>query len=128
MGFFDKISGKTGLNENWNIPETTTSVEKLFEPEAGLHVVYKHSFSCGVSVFAKTRIERVLEELSGKATFHFIDVHANRPVSDYVAEASAVRHESPQLIILYNGDVYGHASHNQVQPDPVQEAVEEIYD
>ncbi|MEX0646675.1 MAG: bacillithiol system redox-active protein YtxJ [Balneolaceae bacterium] len=130
MSFLNGLRGMAGgkpeLNKQWKIPETTAEVDELFESGSGLDIIYKHSYSCGTCIFAKTRVETILEELSGKAVFHFVDVHANRPVSNYIAEKSGIRHESPQLIILYNGGVFWHGSHNDVHPEPIKKALVEV--
>lgn len=115
------MGGGPELNEEWQLPETTNEVDKLFDPGSGSHVIYKHSYSCSVSIFAKTRVETVLEKFSAKAAFHFVDVRRNRPVSNYIAEKSGVRHESPQLLIIRDGNVVWHGSHHRVTAEAIGE-------
>jgi bacillithiol system protein YtxJ len=42
-------------------------------------------------------------------------------VSDRIAEDTGVRHESPQLLILQDGDAVFDASHHRVKADRVRE-------
>ena len=116
-------SGKSGLHELWNIPETESEIESILE--TGLHVIYKHSFSCATCIFTKTRVEQVMKERSSKAQFHFIDVRQQRALSNRISEITRVRHESPQLLIIADGDVVWHASHGAIEEGEIIKALKE---
>ena len=130
MDFIKGLRGLMGagteLNALWNVPETTEEIDSLFMHGAGISIIYKHSYSCSVSVFAKSRVETILEHASPKATFYFVDVRQNRPVSNYIAEKSGIRHESPQLLIIQKGDVVWHGSHHQVTAEAVTGFLNEV--
>lgn len=113
------MGGRPELPVQWNIPETEDQVEELFRAKR-VQVIYKHSYSCSISIFAKNRIEADISSLSQKADFHFIDVRVNRPISNYIAHISDVYHESPQLLIVQDGKVLWNGSHNRVQTDPIK--------
>ena len=75
-------------------------------------VVLKHSTRCGVSSMAKGRLERSMPEVDlQNVDYHLVDVVGNRPVSDYLAKAVNVHHESPQLLVLQNGECVLDATH-----------------
>ena len=130
MSFLNGLRGiwnqKPELEDEWVVPETTAELEQFFKEDSGITVIYKHSYSCGVSLFAKSRLDKYLETFNKHAKLVFIDVKLMRLLSNTISEKAGVRHESPQLIILHNGSVYWHGSHNSVQADPIIESIEEI--
>jgi bacillithiol system protein YtxJ len=126
MSFFSGLRGmmggdKSGLSENWRIPEDETEIDGLLGE--GCHVIYKHSFSCGTCMFAKIQVEDVMSEYSGEAQFYFVEVRQNRSISNYIAQKTGVRHESPQILVIKNGDVLMHASHTAVQKSEILETL-----
>ncbi|MEX2456457.1 MAG: bacillithiol system redox-active protein YtxJ [Balneolaceae bacterium] len=131
MSFFSGLRGMIGgtppeLPDQWMIPDTESDVEKLLKNTDKIQIIYKHSFTCGVSVMAKPVVEEFLEEYKDKADFHFINVKQNRPVSNYIAKVTGVRHESPQILIINKGEVYWSESHGMIRKDRIREALEEI--
>ncbi len=45
---------------------------------------------------------------------YFLDLLANRNVSNAVAEKFQVMHQSPQLLVIKNGNTVAHASHGAI--------------
>lgn len=126
MSFFSGLrgmmsGGKPGLPEHWNIPENESDIDQILK--SGIHVIYKHSFTCATCMFAKMRVEEVIEDFSTKASFHFIDVRQNRALSNLIAQQTGVRHESPQLLVIKEGEVFWHASHGAIQSDKLIECL-----
>lgn len=111
------------LSAQWNIPQKPDEIDSIFNQKNGIYVFYKHSYRCGVCSFSKSRVESVLDHLSEKAEFYFIDVIQNRPVSDRIAQLSGIRHASPQLIIVRDGKVIKNASHGDISAELIQEKV-----
>ena len=130
MGFFDGIrgimSGGREVDERWKVPGSEQDVDSLFTSDSGINLVYKHSFSCGVCVFTKTAVEAIIDDYSPDVSFHFVDVIQNRSLSQYLAKKSGVIHQSPQLILLNNGNLFWHASHGGIREDVVRETVDEL--
>ena len=95
-----------------------------FEDLAGyLHLtgpvyIYKHSTRCSVSLFAMKRL--LLLDTMQNETWVYIDVVAQRPLSLVLAEELNILHESPQLILLSEGNVLAHGSHHQVTETTVE--------
>ena len=95
-----------------------------FEDLAGyLHhtgpvLIYKHSTRCSVSLFAMKRL--LLLDTTQNETWVYIDVVAQRPLSLALAEELNILHESPQLILLSEGNVLAHGSHHQVTETTVE--------
>ena len=130
MSFLNGLRGmwnhKPQSREEWIIPESDSELDNYLKPDSGLVIIYKHSFSCGVSIFAKSRLEDSIDEINKCADCIFIDVKLNRYLSNKIAEKTGVRHESPQLLLLNNGEIFWHGSHGSVQVHPIIESIEEI--
>jgi len=77
-------------------------------------LIFKHSPRCGISTMVKWRFERQLKK--SDKTFHYVwlDVLKSRPFSNFIAEQTGVRHESPQLLVLQGGKTVWSASHSAV--------------
>lgn len=83
-------------------------------------VIYKHSNRCATSFFALKNIQRLSEEERRKADFYMVDVIGQRALSSQISEMLGVRHESPQLIILKDGEVCWHGSHHNVGAEAIE--------
>lgn len=118
-------SGSPQLAQFWNFPASEGEIETLFSGSDGIHIIYKHSFACHICTMSLKRLEKSLSGSEG-AQYHFIDVRKDRPLSNKVAELSGIRHESPQLLVLHNGNLYWHGSHGQVTAEAVQESLKEL--
>ena len=92
----------------------------LDEPIA---VVYKHSTSCGISFGAMREAEK-FEQARPDVVIHAVYVLEDRPVSDYIEERTGIRHESPQILILRQGEVVWHDSHSRITAEAIQSHLE----
>lgn len=82
---------------------------------------FKHSTRCAISSMAKSRIERAMDKLAAVADLHYLDLLAHRPVSNHLADITGVHHESPQLILIVNGECVLDQSHSGIDPLEVLE-------
>lgn len=75
-------------------------------------VVFKHSTRCSISGMVLSRLQRDWneDEMEG-LEFYYLDLLSNRDISSKVAEKFGVEHQSPQLIIIRNGEAVFHTSH-----------------
>lgn len=74
-------------------------------------LIFKHSTRCSISSMALNRIEKAIPAL----TFHLVDVIADRSISNRIAEVFSVYHESPQLLLIHQGECVYDASHLEIQ-------------
>jgi bacillithiol system protein YtxJ len=72
-------------------------------------VIFKHSTRCSVSSVAKRRLENSSDVKD--IDFHLLDVIANRDISNKVGSHFEVWHESPQVLLIMNGDCIYDESH-----------------
>ncbi|GJG85823.1 hypothetical protein tb265_10040 [Gemmatimonadetes bacterium T265] len=100
-----------------------TAPRPLVSPEqldavlaAPLALVYKHSNRCPISAAAMQEVRQLLEDRPD-APVWIVDVNVQRALSREVADRTGVTHESPQAILLANGEVLYDASHFDVKAD-----------
>lgn len=67
-------------------------------------IIYKHSNNCGVCSIAKLRLEDDWNFGPDEIKPYFLDVIQHRVISTIVAEQFLVYHESPQLLLIKNGE------------------------
>lgn len=84
-------------------------------------LVLKHSLTCPVSTAALREYEKFLEN-QADLDANLIEIQNQRPLSNAVAERTGVRHESPQAILLENGEVSWHASHWEITTKSLDKA------
>ncbi|UYZ58019.1 bacillithiol system redox-active protein YtxJ [Hymenobacter latericus] len=84
-------------------------------------VIFKHSTSCSISAMAKSRLERQWAEAGlGDVKPYYLDLLRFRPISNQIAEQFGIRHESPQLLLIRNGECRYDASHMSIQLNDVK--------
>jgi len=86
-------------------------------------ILLKHSTRCSISTMAKARVERQQPVGNLEADFLLLLVVEHRPASNHAAEVLGVHHESPQLIVVRNGEVLLDQSHYEVNLDEVAEVL-----
>jgi len=102
---------KARFNKIHEIKELDALIEQSSEQAV---ILFKHSTTCPISV-------GVYQEISNAdADINLIVVQQARDVSSAIAERTGVKHESPQAIVLKNGEVVYHASHYDVTAQEVE--------
>src|SRR6056297_2914560 len=111
MGLLDKIFKSEGdeTKEKSTFPWTDlTDKDQITiakeESKDKLIGIFKHSTSCGISKMVLRNFESQFEE-NENTKLYFLDLRKHREVSNAVADELNVRHESPQFIVLNNGEV-----------------------
>jgi len=74
-------------------------------------IIFKHSTRCGVSRIVLNQFEKKLSKSKNDPYFYFLDLIKNRSLSNRIAERFNITHQSPQLIVIQNGEVLAHNSH-----------------
>ena len=82
-------------------------------------IIFKHSDSCGISARAYAQMSQ-LEHPVGLVT-----VQRARAVSDELEKRMGLAHETPQVMIVHQGQVAWTASHGQVKAAAVEAALRE---
>ncbi len=119
MGFFDRYKSTRKEEEtkiiSWNKLNSIEQLDALVE-ESGTKLVgiFKHSTRCGVSRGVLKSFERQFQLSEDQVKLYFLDLLENRDVSNEIANRFKVRHESPQLILIKNGEAVYHNSHSSI--------------
>jgi bacillithiol system protein YtxJ len=79
--------------------------------------IFKHSTRCSISGIAKHRLDDQVDKLSGSADLYYLDLLRFRPISTLVAETFSVPHESPQILLIKNGECVFEESHLGIQAE-----------
>jgi len=120
MGIFDSVFGKKDktVKEKKELPwiqlESIKQLETITENSNNkTQVVYKHSSTCGISrmvlgMFTDTYDTDLDIDL------YFLTIQNHRDVSNAIEDKFAVRHESPQLLVVKNEAVVFHTSHGAI--------------
>lgn len=82
-------------------------------------VIFKHSTRCSISMMAKQRLDRG-EPASGVA-FYYLDLLKHRDISNKIAEVFSVPHQSPQVILLRNGECVYEETHSGINMEEIAE-------
>ena len=82
-------------------------------------LIFKHSTRCSISSVAKSRLERSTPPEN--VDFYFLDLIKNRDISNKIAEEFSVSHESPQVLLIKNGECVYDESHSGISMDEIEE-------
>ena len=105
---------------NWNDITNEAQLNAIVEESKQQPVViFKHSTRCSISSMAKGRLERAEEPAGVK--FYYLDLIAHRDISNKIAENFHVHHESPQVLLLKNGECVYDESHNGIDMREIEE-------
>lgn len=104
----------------WNILSSELQLDEIKKNSTTKpQVIFKHSTRCSVSSMAKSRLDR--EQGSEKADFHYLDLIAHRNISNKIAEDFSIRHESPQILLIKNGECVYDESHMGINMGEIEE-------
>ncbi len=84
-------------------------------------VIFKHSTRCSISTMAKNRLEK--QKPIDNTQFYYLDLLRHRALSNKIAQDFAVVHESPQVLLIRNGECVYEETHNGITMDDLAEAV-----
>lgn len=104
----------------WHVLGTMDQLETIIEESKEKPVViFKHSTRCGISRGVLKLFERNYTYTDEQVKLYFLDLLQNRDISNEIAMRFAVRHESPQMLIIRDGSVMYHNSHHAVEPTKI---------
>jgi bacillithiol system protein YtxJ len=108
---------------NWSVLETEEQLATIAERSHNRpQVIFKHSTRCSVSSVVKTRLEKSV--LAADIDFHYLDLIRYRSVSNKIADNFKVWHESPQVLLIQNGECIFDESHLAIYMDDIIEAAQ----
>lgn len=98
------------------------SAEQLnnIKEQRGYSLIFKHSTRCSISIMAKRRFELDWEDLPENMPLYFLDLIQHRDISNQIVQLFQVHHESPQLLLIKDGECILDQSHGEIS---VEEAL-----
>jgi bacillithiol system protein YtxJ len=87
----------------------TQLTDIIAQSAARPQVIFKHSTRCSISAVALQRLQK--ETAPADMDFYMLDLLAYRNLSNKIAEQFKVYHESPQVLVIRNGECVYDESH-----------------
>ena len=115
MGLF--TSNKQKLN--WNQLNTKDDLRNAMEKgESSTILIFKHSTRCSISSMALNSFEGQWNS-ENDCEIYFLDLIAHRGLSSMIADWTNVEHQSPQVIVVKEGEVIYNASHSSIDAEKI---------
>lgn len=97
---------------NWNKLKSEDQLDQIREESKSQPVlIFKHSNRCSISQLALDRLERKWNEKEPAIKPYFLDLISHRDTSNRIAQKFNVEHESPQVLLIRNGEAVSDWSH-----------------
>ena len=122
--FYDKNSGtqpKKKRELSWIPLSSLDQLDQIKEQSKTTPVViFKHSTRCVISRMVLREFESSFAKDQHTVSLYFLDLLAHRDISDEISSEFEVFHQSPQLIVIKNGEAIYNASHNEIKAGAIK--------
>jgi bacillithiol system protein YtxJ len=128
MSFFNSIFGASDsdsqpANINWTQLTDLGQLNDISSLSFDKPVlIFKHSTRCSISRMALKQFENEFN-LADQVIPYFLDLLEYRPISNEIASRFQVVHQSPQLILIKDGNAIYDVSHSDIQVDELAKQV-----
>jgi len=120
MGILNSLFGggetkQVSSNVNW-IPMNSIDQIATIKEQSKSEVVllFKHSTRCGISRMVIKQFEKKFTEDMKDLKVYYLDLLSYRDISNEVGYTFQIMHQSPQLLIIKNGEAIANASHYDI--------------
>jgi bacillithiol system protein YtxJ len=110
----------TQIHEMSSLADLEAALEAA---KTGTTLLFKHSSTCDISAAAWEELLDFLRENTAPVHAYFCVVQDARPVSNEIESRFGIRHESPQAIVLKEGQPVWNASHRRITTQVLHETV-----
>ncbi len=122
MGMFNSLFGNKNRVEKkmeaplpWIALTSEDQLEEISEKSiTRTQMIFKHSTTCGTSRMVLNMFGKGFNFKDNAIDLYYLDLHAHRNISDDIAQKFKIRHQSPQLLVIRNGEVVAHDSHGGI--------------
>jgi len=109
---------------NWIQLSNEAQINDINTESASVPVfIFKHSTRCSISSMALNRMEKV--DHTDDAKFYYLDLLKHRNISDKIAQVYQVHHESPQVLLIVNGECVYEETHNGINAAEIKDQMTE---
>ena len=112
------------MNKIWsNLTEESQIAEIIALSNSIPIYIFKHSTTCGISAQAKENLEISFKNTDKPFLLYYLDLLNYRSISNEVASKLHVHHQSPQLILVHNGEVAFTTSHHKIKTNILEDSL-----
>lgn len=130
MGFFDKFKSPQDIAKEeivevpWHVLGKMEQLDKIIEESKTKPVaIFKHSTRCGISRGVLKLLEKNYNLTDDQLKLYYLDLLQNRDISNEISTRFKIQHESPQMIVIKNGEVVYQDSHHAIQAADLEKFV-----
>lgn len=115
------LKTKKKMNKDWSDLTEENQIAEIIALSSSIPVyIFKHSTTCGISAQAKENIEISFKNTDKPFLFYYLDLLKYRTVSNEIAAKLSVHHQSPQLILIHDGQVAFTTSHHKIKTNSIE--------
>lgn len=96
------------------------AIEKALKKNEKVCCVFKHSATCPISAAALEQVDAFAQDYAD-VPIYMVVVQECRDVSDRVEQYFAIKHESPQVLIIRDGAYDHHMSHRMITQQSLED-------
>lgn len=112
------------MSLSWKVMHQLEDIDDIIRLSAiRPQVIFKHSTRCSISSVAKRRLEHS-PAVEG-VDFYYLDLIAHRDLSNKVGQIFEVWHESPQVLLIADGECIYDESHMGISMDEIMQQAEQ---
>lgn len=124
MGIFKNLFGSLEGSDSKDTPSVPwkelKDKDQLKEIRKNSHqrtqAIFKHSTRCGISKMVLRNFETDFDIEGQQIDLYYLDLLNHKDISQEIAAEFQVFHESPQFIVIRNGETVHHSSHSAITP------------
>lgn len=115
MGWFSSSKEKKEISKfPWKNLESEVQLEEIINSDKTA-LIFKHSTRCPTSMMALKAFESQWTSNGVECDLYYLDLLNHRSVSAKIAQDLNVVHQSPQAILVRNGEVVYAESHHNIE-------------
>jgi bacillithiol system protein YtxJ len=110
------------MHARWKTLDSLTQLnDAIVESHTSAQIIFKHSTRCIISKMVLAQLEENLDAIPTNANLLFLDLLNHRDISNSIAMQLGVHHESPQVVVIKNGQAVFYESHHSIDAISIAE-------
>lgn len=105
---------------NWHTVDNIKDFEEFEKNNPSGFLIFKHSTRCSTSSMAKRMFENHWSEPIPAILVYVVE---SRQLSNAIESRYRIRHESPQVLLIQNGNCTYNSSHSAIDADDIHKMV-----
>lgn len=124
MGLFSFGKKQSANKIDWKVLKEENTLNEIVELSKNTPVmILKHSTRCSISSMALSRIESNWDFTEEEIIAYYLDLIQYRNISNAIADKFKIMHQSPQILVIKNGECILDASHNSINVNSIREVI-----